>query len=38
MTMTSERPNQDFAELFGPPPGDEELASLLRAAGRQGRG
>jgi methylated-DNA-[protein]-cysteine S-methyltransferase len=27
MTMTTE-PNHDFAELFGSPPGDEELASL----------
>jgi methylated-DNA-[protein]-cysteine S-methyltransferase len=26
--MTIERPDQDFAELFGSPPGDEELAPL----------
>lgn len=28
MTMASERPDQDFAELFGSPPGDDELAAL----------
>jgi methylated-DNA-[protein]-cysteine S-methyltransferase len=27
MTMTIERPDHDVAELFGPPPGDEELAT-----------
>jgi methylated-DNA-[protein]-cysteine S-methyltransferase len=27
--MTMERPLQDRSELFGPPPGDEEIASLL---------
>jgi methylated-DNA-[protein]-cysteine S-methyltransferase len=27
--MTMERPNQDFSELFGPPPGDEKIASLV---------
>jgi methylated-DNA-[protein]-cysteine S-methyltransferase len=28
MTMASERLDQDFAELFGSPPGDDELAAL----------
>jgi methylated-DNA-[protein]-cysteine S-methyltransferase len=28
MTMTIERPDRDFAELFGSPPGDDEMASL----------
>ncbi len=28
MTMSFERPDQDFAELFGSPPGEDELASL----------
>jgi methylated-DNA-[protein]-cysteine S-methyltransferase len=28
MIMTIERPAQDFAELFGSPPGEDELASL----------
>ncbi len=27
--MTAERPNQDFFNLFGPPPRDEEIASLF---------
>jgi methylated-DNA-[protein]-cysteine S-methyltransferase len=29
MTMTMERPNQDLSELFGPPPDNEEIASLF---------
>jgi methylated-DNA-[protein]-cysteine S-methyltransferase len=28
MTMSSERPDHDFADLFGSPPGDDELAPL----------
>jgi methylated-DNA-[protein]-cysteine S-methyltransferase len=28
MNMTIERPDKDFAELLGPPPGEGELASL----------
>jgi methylated-DNA-[protein]-cysteine S-methyltransferase len=27
--MTTEQSNKDFSELFGPPPGDEEIASLF---------
>lgn len=29
MTMSMERANQDLSELFGPPPGVEEIASLF---------
>ena len=33
MTMTIERPDRDVAELFGPPPGEGELASLYAHLG-----
>ncbi len=29
MKMTMERPNQDFSELFGPPPDNEDIALLF---------
>jgi methylated-DNA-[protein]-cysteine S-methyltransferase len=33
MTMTIERPDRDVAELFGPPPGEGELAALYAHLG-----